>query len=78
MSVMTLIKEQKQLYRENFEKLKIIRSEIDYCTRLVDQCRLKLISEFEAEFEAPHGTSSRNNRDTLTEFKRADQVFNPA
>jgi len=45
-----LIKELKDLkskYRSGFEEVKAIKSEVQYCQKLVDQCRERLITEFD-------------------------------
>ncbi|XP_055959381.1 kinesin-like protein KIF9 [Patella vulgata] len=41
------LKEMKQSYRVNFDELKNLKSEVQYCQKLVDQCRQKLIQEFD-------------------------------
>ena len=35
-------------YRKNFEALQNLRSDVTYCENLVDQCRKRLVSEFQA------------------------------
>lgn len=37
------LKDLKNIYKTNFEELKVIKSEVQYCQRLVDQCRQRLI-----------------------------------
>uniref|UniRef100_UPI0037E99A8C kinesin-like protein KIF9 n=1 Tax=Semicossyphus pulcher TaxID=241346 RepID=UPI0037E99A8C len=37
----------KALYRQRYEVLCDIKSEVDYCQHLVDRCRVRLLSEFE-------------------------------
>ena len=39
----TRLKDLKAVYRTNYEELKAIKVEVQYCQRLVDQCRQKLI-----------------------------------
>ncbi|ESO94407.1 hypothetical protein LOTGIDRAFT_227399 [Lottia gigantea] len=41
------LKELKQTYRSNFEDLKNLKTEVQYCQKLVDQCRQKLLQEFD-------------------------------
>ena len=37
------LKELKQNYRNDFDELKNLKAEVQYCQRLVDQCRQRLI-----------------------------------
>ncbi|XP_059182593.1 kinesin-like protein KIF9 isoform X2 [Centropristis striata] len=37
----------KALYRQRYEVLRDIKAEVNYCQHLVDQCRVRLFSEFE-------------------------------
>ncbi|XP_029444113.1 kinesin-like protein KIF9 isoform X3 [Rhinatrema bivittatum] len=41
------LKDLKKQYRSDFEELQNLKAEIQYCQRLVDQCRQRLLSEFE-------------------------------
>ncbi|XP_045913222.1 kinesin-like protein KIF9 isoform X3 [Micropterus dolomieu] len=41
------LRELKALYRQRYEVLRDIKAEVNYCQHLVDQCRLRLLSEFE-------------------------------
>ncbi|XP_009985774.1 PREDICTED: kinesin-like protein KIF9, partial [Tauraco erythrolophus] len=41
------LKELKEEYRSSYDELQDLKAEISYCQHLVDQCRNKLISEFE-------------------------------
>ncbi|XP_013400973.1 kinesin-like protein KIF9 [Lingula anatina] len=41
------LKEFKQNYRTDHEELKNLKSEVQYCQKLVDQCRQRLIQEFD-------------------------------
>ncbi|KAI8807050.1 P-loop containing nucleoside triphosphate hydrolase protein [Cladochytrium replicatum] len=52
----TRLRELKQTYRDAFEQLRAVRGDIEYCTRLVDQCRQKLMGEFEHWFEGMYGS----------------------
>ncbi|KAI9203521.1 P-loop containing nucleoside triphosphate hydrolase protein [Polychytrium aggregatum] len=54
-TLLNTLKQLKAQYREQFDQLKHTRSDIEYCTRLVDQCRQKLMSEFEQWYEATYG-----------------------
>lgn len=54
-SYLNTLKLNKQQYREQFDLLRQTRSDIEYCTRLVDQCRQKLMSEFEQWYESLYG-----------------------
>ncbi|KAM9337165.1 kinesin-like protein KIF9 [Symphorus nematophorus] len=41
------LRELKVLYRQRYEALRDIKAEVNYCQHLVDQCRVRLLSEFE-------------------------------
>ncbi|KAJ3043428.1 Kinesin-like protein kif9 [Rhizophlyctis rosea] len=45
----------KTTYRDSFSSLRSLRTDIDYCSRLVDQCRQKLMAEFETWYEGVFG-----------------------
>ncbi|TPX60633.1 hypothetical protein SpCBS45565_g07442 [Spizellomyces sp. 'palustris'] len=49
------LKQLKQHYREQYETLRTVRADIEYCSRLVDQCRQKLMAEFEQWYEMQYG-----------------------
>lgn len=51
----------KKRYREQFEDLKKVRSDIDYCSKIVEQCREKLMSDFETWFESIYGVLVAND-----------------
>lgn len=53
---LTSLKEVKLKYRDEFDTLRHTRADVDYCTRLVDQCRQKLMTEFEQYYELMYGT----------------------
>ncbi|KAK3744893.1 hypothetical protein QZH41_013769 [Actinostola sp. cb2023] len=42
------LKELKAKYRENYEELQNIKSEVFYCEKLVNQCRQRLLTEFDS------------------------------
>ena len=42
-AIVKSMKEKKKMYRDSFEELKQIKSEVEYLNRLVDQCRSKLV-----------------------------------
>eukprot|EP01137_Pigoraptor_chileana_P026532 Opistho-2@7958 len=46
-SMLRRLRDLKQKYRTDYEELRAVRSDIEYCQRLVDQCRHKLMTEFE-------------------------------
>ncbi|KAL3901744.1 MAG: hypothetical protein SGCHY_000372 [Lobulomycetales sp.] len=55
-----LINSMKQLkgsYRQQYAALSEVRSEIDYCSRLVDQCRQRLMTEFESWYVKSYGAN---------------------
>ncbi|XP_071482044.1 kinesin-like protein KIF9 [Diadema antillarum] len=41
------LKELKASYRSDYEELRQVKSEIQYCQKLVDQCRQRLVTEFD-------------------------------
>ncbi|XP_053117082.1 kinesin-like protein KIF9 isoform X2 [Hemicordylus capensis] len=41
------LKDQKKQYHADFNELRDLRSEVQYCQHLVDQCRNRLVTEFE-------------------------------
>ncbi|KAI8922216.1 P-loop containing nucleoside triphosphate hydrolase protein [Powellomyces hirtus] len=49
------LKRLKEEYRTQFDSLRSVRADIEYCSRLVDQCRQKLMTEFEQWYEAQYG-----------------------
>jgi kinesin family protein 6/9 len=49
------LKALKPEYQKSYSDLKSIRSEIDYCSHLVDQCRQKFMTEFEEWYESIYG-----------------------
>uniref|UniRef100_A0A7N8XZS6 Kinesin-like protein n=1 Tax=Mastacembelus armatus TaxID=205130 RepID=A0A7N8XZS6_9TELE len=46
-SLLLKIKELKAQYQQRYEALRDIKAEVNYCQHLVDQCRVRLLSEFE-------------------------------
>ncbi|KAJ3181557.1 Kinesin-like protein kif9 [Gaertneriomyces sp. JEL0708] len=53
--LLSALKELRQQYRDYYDQLGSMRSDIDYCSRLVDQCRQKLMTEFEQWYEQRYG-----------------------
>ncbi|XP_068438196.1 kinesin-like protein KIF9 isoform X2 [Clinocottus analis] len=45
--LVTELRELKDHYRQRYKVLRDVKSEINYCQQLVDQCRVRLLSEFE-------------------------------
>ncbi|XP_071340945.1 kinesin-like protein KIF9 [Trachinotus anak] len=45
------LRELKALYRQRYEALRNINAEVNYCQHLVDQCRVRLLSEFETWYK---------------------------
>jgi len=39
----TKVKDLKTVYREHFDELRSVKAEVQYCQKLVDQCRQRLI-----------------------------------
>jgi hypothetical protein len=53
-AIVKSMKEKKKLYRDSFEELKQIKSEVEYLNRLVDQCRSKLVHSVPAPEHFKH------------------------
>ncbi|KAJ3227570.1 Kinesin-like protein kif9 [Clydaea vesicula] len=53
--LLNTLKTLRQQYRQKFEIIKQTRKEIEYCSRLVDQCRQRLMQEFEQYYENLYG-----------------------
>ncbi|GAA6215150.1 kinesin-like protein KIF9 [Lates japonicus] len=45
------LREMKALYRQRYDALRNIKAEVNYCQHLVDQCRVRLLSEFETWYK---------------------------
>lgn len=54
------LKDLKNIYKTNFEELKVIKSEVQYCQRLVDQCRKRLSQEFESWYGRSYPSRIQN------------------
>ncbi|XP_070571216.1 kinesin-like protein KIF9 [Ptychodera flava] len=52
------LKELKTVYRDEYEQLKNVKSEVQYCQKLVDQCRQRLIQEFDSWYSESFLTPS--------------------
>ena len=51
------LKTLKEVYKTLFNQLRPVRSDIEYCQKLTDQCRQKLMTEFEQWYETSYGPS---------------------
>lgn len=51
------MKDLKKQYRDAYEELKMIKSEIDYTSRLVEECTMNMLSEFEKWFTEKYGVA---------------------
>jgi len=49
-NLLTSLKELKKTYKDNYNELKATESDISYCQKLVEQARLRLVSEFDMWF----------------------------
>ena len=49
------LKKLKEEYKKYYDSLKPLRADIEYCFRLTDQCRQKLMTEFEQWYESIYG-----------------------
>ena len=74
--LLNTMKTLKSTYRNDFESLKQIRQEIDYCSRLVDQCRQKLMTEFEVWFESCFGGNEVVVDDVVDVAEKFDKLQN--
>ncbi|KAL2914024.1 hypothetical protein HK105_206469 [Polyrhizophydium stewartii] len=54
-AMISSIKRLKEQYREKFDQLRATRADVEYCTKLTDQCRQKLMAEFEQWYESIYG-----------------------
>lgn len=43
-------------YKRDYAQFKSLKAEIEYCSRLVDQCRRRLVTDFEIWFSSVYGT----------------------
>ncbi len=57
-SMLTRVGEAKTQYRAAFQSLQSLRSDIEYCDRLVGQCRMRLLADFELWFRETYGADS--------------------
>ncbi|GIL72545.1 hypothetical protein Vretimale_4317 [Volvox reticuliferus] len=53
--ILMRIKELKVSYKENYNELQVVKSEVDYTQGLVDQCNKELLLEFTEWYEATYG-----------------------
>lgn len=49
------LKTLKANYKALYEQLRPLRADIEYCQKLTDQCRQKLMTEFEQWYESSYG-----------------------
>ncbi|KAJ3301978.1 Kinesin-like protein kif9 [Kappamyces sp. JEL0829] len=72
------LKTLKEHYKKVFAQLRPLRAEIDYCHRLTDQCRQKLMTEFEQWYEASYSPNpseqSRGAEDVLDIGEKFDRL----
>ncbi|KAI8842107.1 hypothetical protein BC829DRAFT_304949 [Chytridium lagenaria] len=74
------MKSLKKQYKEKYDILKHTRNDITYCTKLVDQCRQKLIYDFEQWYENIHGgpiaelEKGGNNEDVMDIGEKFDRL----
>ncbi|KAG4107703.1 kinesin-domain-containing protein [Neocallimastix lanati (nom. inval.)] len=60
----------KQHYRSKYDSLKSCRVEVEYCLRLVDQCRQKLMQEFEAWYDSLYGSHIAESEGVATKMSQ--------
>ncbi|XP_070842449.1 kinesin-like protein KIF9 [Chaetodon trifascialis] len=70
------LRELKALYRQRYEALHDIKAEVNYCQHLVDQCRVRLLSEFETWYEKNFLVPEEEEEEDVTMAKtlREDDV----
>ncbi|KAG4087315.1 kinesin-domain-containing protein [Neocallimastix lanati (nom. inval.)] len=61
----------KQHYRSKYDSLKNCRVEVEYCLRLVDQCRQKLMQEFEAWYDSLYGSHIAESEGVATKINNS-------
>ncbi|GFR81074.1 kinesin-like protein [Elysia marginata] len=59
------LKDLKSNYRTKYDELHNLKSEVSYCQKLVDQCRLRLIQEFDNWYSESFLASSEDNQTSL-------------
>ncbi|KAJ3255516.1 Kinesin-like protein kif9 [Boothiomyces macroporosus] len=72
------LKKLKEDYKKMYEALKPLRSDIEYCHRLTDQCRQKLMTEFEQWYDSSFGPmqseQAKNSDDVLDIGEKFDRL----
>ncbi|XP_072235166.1 kinesin-like protein KIF9 [Leuresthes tenuis] len=79
-SLLVHLGELKAQYRQRYEALRDIKAEVNYCQHLVDQCRVRLLSEFETWYKQCFLLPEQLHRPTKkddTEERRRQSVFPP-
>ncbi|KAH6599278.1 hypothetical protein BASA61_002618 [Batrachochytrium salamandrivorans] len=61
------IKQLKTKYKEKYDSLHATRIEVEYCTKITDQSRQKLMSEFEQWYESIYGSQNTDGGGTGVE-----------
>ncbi|KAI3355381.1 hypothetical protein L3Q82_018225, partial [Scortum barcoo] len=78
-TLLTQLRELKALYRQRYEVLRDIKAEVNYCQHLVDQCRVRLLSEFESwykkSFLVPEEELDLTMEKTLTQEDAEEQLL---
>ncbi|RUS80274.1 hypothetical protein EGW08_011958, partial [Elysia chlorotica] len=59
------LKDLKTNYRAKYDELHNLKSEISYCQKLVDQCRLRLIQEFDNWYSESFLSAADENQTSL-------------
>nr|XP_040023361.1 kinesin-like protein KIF9 isoform X1 [Gasterosteus aculeatus aculeatus]XP_040023362.1 kinesin-like protein KIF9 isoform X1 [Gasterosteus aculeatus aculeatus] len=67
------LKELKVLYRQRYQVLREIKAEVNYCQHLVDQCRMRLLTEFENWCEQSFLVSEDVTTDKVLEHGKDNQ-----
>nr|XP_046227407.1 kinesin-like protein KIF9 [Scatophagus argus] len=76
-SLLMQLRELKAVYRQRYKARGDINAEVNYCQHLVDQCRVRLLSEFEdwykKSFLAPEEELDLTTDETLREEENAEE-----
>eukprot|EP01006_Ploeotia_vitrea_P062631 TRINITY_DN84155_c0_g1_i1.p1 TRINITY_DN84155_c0_g1~~TRINITY_DN84155_c0_g1_i1.p1 ORF type:complete len:738 (+),score=94.03 TRINITY_DN84155_c0_g1_i1:49-2262(+) len=59
------LKENKQAYKATYERMQAAKSAKDYCSRLVDQTRNKLMTEFDSWYESTYGVAATSGMPSI-------------
>uniref|UniRef100_A0A0F8AI14 Kinesin-like protein n=1 Tax=Larimichthys crocea TaxID=215358 RepID=A0A0F8AI14_LARCR len=67
------LRELKAVYRQRYEVLRDIKAEVNYCEHLVDQCRVRLLTEFESWYKKSFLVHEQELDITMEESPREEE-----